>query len=265
MKKIVALIIFVALAVSAFAQTTDDKYKKMWKEVSDAQYKDLPKTALEKVEIIMDMAVADKDDYQQNIDTGLHAVIQQNELESIGRTVERHRKQAISIYEEAIYALNKVRDIYSISCRDVSNVDAAHLSVTDFLEELGDEPSVFYSSVLQDALGEYAEAFIFASMVEGDAIPSYQSLRITPQAWVLGLADSIGEVRRMILAYLMDGRLEDARNLFERMEELVDEILGIDVPDAIVPVRRKQDVARSIIEKTRSDIANAVMLAQMKK
>lgn len=133
------------------------------------------------------------------------------------------------------------------------------------LEELGDEPSVFYSSVLQDALGEYAEAFIFASMVEGDAIPSYQSLRITPQAWVLGLADSIGEVRRMILAYLMDGRLEDARNLFERMEELGDEILGIDVPDAIVPVRRKQDVARSIIEKTRSDIANAVMLAQMKK
>ena len=65
MKKIVALIIFVALAVSAFAQTTDDKYKKMWKEVSDAQYKDLPKTALEKVEKIMDMAVADKDDYQQ--------------------------------------------------------------------------------------------------------------------------------------------------------------------------------------------------------
>jgi len=65
MKKIVTLIIFVALAVSAFAQTTDDKYKKMWKEVSDAQYKDLPKTALEKVEKIMDMAVADKDDYQQ--------------------------------------------------------------------------------------------------------------------------------------------------------------------------------------------------------
>ncbi len=65
MKKIVAIIILAIIGFSAFAQTTDDKYKKMWKEVSDAQYKDLPKTALEKVEKIMEMAVADKDDYQQ--------------------------------------------------------------------------------------------------------------------------------------------------------------------------------------------------------
>ena len=65
MKKIVAIIILVVIGFSAFAQTTDDKYNKLWKEVSEAQYKDLPKTALEKVEKIMDMAVADKDDYQQ--------------------------------------------------------------------------------------------------------------------------------------------------------------------------------------------------------
>lgn len=65
MKKIVAIIILAIIGFSAFAQTTDDKYTKLWKEVSEAQYKDLPKTALEKVEKIMDMAVADKDDYQQ--------------------------------------------------------------------------------------------------------------------------------------------------------------------------------------------------------
>ncbi len=65
MKKIVAIIILAVIGFSAFAQTTDDKYNKLWKEVSEAQYKDLPKTALEKVEKILDMAVADKDDYQQ--------------------------------------------------------------------------------------------------------------------------------------------------------------------------------------------------------
>ncbi|MBQ2575150.1 MAG: hypothetical protein II575_13105, partial [Bacteroidales bacterium] len=65
MKKIVAIIILAIIGFSAFAQTTDDKYSKLWKEVSEAQYKDLPKTALEKVEKILDMAVADKDDYQQ--------------------------------------------------------------------------------------------------------------------------------------------------------------------------------------------------------
>ncbi|MBR3797411.1 MAG: hypothetical protein IKK36_00660 [Bacteroidales bacterium] len=65
MKKIVAIIILAIIGFSAFAQTTDDKYNKLWKEVSEAQYKDLPKTALEKVEKIMDMAVAEKNDYQQ--------------------------------------------------------------------------------------------------------------------------------------------------------------------------------------------------------
>ena len=130
--------------------------------------------------------------------------------------------------------------------------------------DVGDEPSVVCSAVVQDALGEYAEAFIFAAIVKGDDIPSFDSLGISPQSWVMGLADSIGEVRRIILTYLIDGRIDDARALFERMETVGDDVLGFDVPDAIAPIRRKQDVARSIIEKTRSDITNAVMLAQYK-
>ena len=139
--------------------------------------------------------------------------------------------------------------------------------VTDkesLFRDVGDEPSVLCSAVVQDALGEYAEAFIFAAIVKGDEIPSFDSLGISPQSWVMGLTDSIGEVRRMILTYLIDGRIDDARALFERMETVGDDVLGFDVPDAIAPIRRKQDVARSIIEKTRSDITNAVMLTQYK-
>ena len=136
--------------------------------------------------------------------------------------------------------------------------------VDRMISELKDEPSILNLALVQDALGEYAEAFIFSSVVEGKGVPSFDSLGITPQAWVMGLADSVGEMRRMILAYLIDGRIDDARRLFEDMESIGDDVLGFDVPDAIVPLRRKQDVARSIIEKTRSDITNAVMLAQYK-
>ena len=137
--------------------------------------------------------------------------------------------------------------------------------VDRMISELKDEPSILNLTLVQDALGEYAEAFIFSSVVKGDGVPSFDSLGISPQAWVMGLADSIGEMRRMILAYLIDGRIDDARRLFEDMDSIGDDVLGFDVPDAIVPLRRKQDVARSVIEKTRSDITNAVMLAQYKK
>ena len=157
-----------------------------------------------------------------------------------------------------IHAIH-VRDDYAEIADDIRR-DVEGL--TDYLKG---EDSVLYLAVVQDALGEYAEAFIFASVVKNGGIPSYETLGISPQAWLMGLADSIGEMRRMVLTYLIDGDIDNARELFDRMDSVGDDVLSFDVPDAIVPVRRKQDVARSIIEKTRSDITNAVMLAQYNK
>ncbi len=164
------------------------------------------------------------------------------------RTITRKTKNMI----HAIHVGNDHRSIADELRKDVDRVRS----------ELSGEPSVFYSAVLQDALGEYAEAFIFAAAVGGEDVPSFDSLKITPQAWVMGLADSIGEMRRMVLTYLIEGDLEKARELFGRMESIGDDVLGFDVPDAIAPIRRKQDVARSIIEKTRSDITNAVIMSK---
>ena len=157
-----------------------------------------------------------------------------------------------------IHAIH-VHDDYEEIAEDIRK------SVSELIDYLKDEPSIFYLAVVQDSLGEYAEAFIFESVVQKKDVPSFDSLGISPQAWLMGLADSIGEIRRMILTYLTEGNLEDARYLFDHMDSIGDDILSFDVPDAIVPVRRKQDVARSIIEKTRSDITNAVMLAQYNK
>ena len=69
----------------------------------------------------------------------------------------------------------------------------------------------------------------------------------------------------MFYTYLADDKLSNAKTLFERMDAVGDDVLGFDVPDAIVPMRRKQDIARGVIEKTRSDVANATMLAQFNK
>ena len=136
--------------------------------------------------------------------------------------------------------------------------------VKALLSAIDGEPSILYSGVVQDTLSEYAEAMIFASVIKDEDIPSFKTLGISPQSWVMGLADNIGEIRRMILTYLADGDLPKARSLFERMDAIGDDVLGFDVPDAIVPIRRKQDIARGVIEKTRSDLTNAIVLAQYK-
>jgi translin len=55
----------------------------------------------------------------------------------------------------------------------------------------------------------------------------------------------------------MDTNIDEAKYLFSIMDELCEGLLVFDVPDSILPIRRKQDIARGIIERTRSDLLNA--------
>ena len=130
------------------------------------------------------------------------------------------------------------------------------------LSAVRDEPSVSSSAPVSDALSEYAEAFILDAVAERRDIPTFGDLGIPAQCWVMGLADVPGELRRMVLNRLSSDDLEGARYLFGCMEEIGDEVLGFDVPDAIVPLRRKQDIARGVIERTRSDVTNAIVISR---
>ncbi len=136
-------------------------------------------------------------------------------------------------------------------------------SVREMISKLKDEPSVLYSAVVEDAMMEYSEALILSAIVRKKDIPSFESLKITPQAWMLGLADVIGELRRIILTNLMKGDMTKASYYFDIMEEIGNEVMSFDVPDAIVPIRRKQDIARGILEKTRSDMTNATIMSSL--
>ena len=59
---------------------------------------------------------------------------------------------------------------------------------------------------------------------------------------------------------LMDGDLEGARDVFSELESIHEQVMLLDVPDAVAPVRRKQDIARGIMDKTRSDMTTASIM-----
>ena len=110
-----------------------------------------------------------------------------------------------------------------------------------------------------DAMMEYSEAEILYAIVNGIDIPSPEDLGIDEGSWLMGMADTIGELRRVILTRLMESDLESAKGLFMAMDELCEGLMVFDVPDAILPIRRKQDVARGLLERTRSDLLNATL------
>ena len=116
------------------------------------------------------------------------------------------------------------------------------------------------TKTVESAMMEFAETVIYDYALRGEEIPSYRVLEITPAAWVLGLADSIGELRRDMLDRLMKGNLPEATRIFSKMEELCDVLMTLDIKDSVVPVRRKQDIARGIMDRSRTDITTASMM-----
>ena len=134
--------------------------------------------------------------------------------------------------------------------------------VLALVDDLGFDMDRYAAAV--DAFGEYAEAEILLAVIEDRPVPSFVDLETVPQSWVLGMADAIGELRRAVLVRLMDDRYDDAKRLFSCMEEMYHELSMFDVPDAVLPIRRKQDIARGVVDKTRSDIFTADVSAKLR-
>jgi translin len=121
-----------------------------------------------------------------------------------------------------------------------------------------EHPELLNSGLVEDALQELSEAAILISIYRDQDLPSPEELGVPHTAYLLGLADCIGELRRFSLEALRAGDTEKASAYLEMMEEFFQVIMRFDYPDALVSIRRKQDIARSLLEKTRGEVAVAV-------
>ena len=144
--------------------------------------------------------------------------------------------------------------------RDPELIDSISSDLAGLVEAVAGYPKLVYGADVESAMMEFAETVIYDYALRGEEIPSYRVLEITPAAWVLGLADSIGELRRDMLDRLMKGDLPEATRIFSKMEELCDVLMTLDIKDSVVPVRRKQDIARGIMDRSRTDITTASMM-----
>ncbi|MBR1888509.1 MAG: RNA-binding protein [Candidatus Methanomethylophilus sp.] len=144
--------------------------------------------------------------------------------------------------------------------RDPELIDSISSDLAGLIDAVSGYPKLVYGADVESAMMEFAETVIYDYALRGEEIPSYRVLEITPAAWVLGLADSIGELRRDMLDRLMKGDLQEATRIFSKMEELCDVLMTLDIKDSVAPIRRKQDIARGIMDRSRTDITTASMM-----
>ncbi len=145
--------------------------------------------------------------------------------------------------------------------RDKMNEALKEVSKVQSIVE--DYPELYHSGFLSNGFQELAEAHILWKISDCEEPNPPEELGVTPSSYLLGLADVIGELRRLSLEALTEGDLEKAREYLDKMEIIKDHLMGFDYPKAIVPLRHKQDVARDLVEKTRGDLATFIRSDQL--
>lgn len=139
-------------------------------------------------------------------------------------------------------------------------IDASGEALRVGMEAAVDHPEIRYAGYLQDAQKEHAEAHVTRALVSGDPLPIPEDLGVDPAPYLNGIAEAIGEGRRRILDLLRAGDVERGQAMLDTLEDLYGVLVTIDYPDAVtMNLRRSTDVARSLIEKTRGDLAIAAM------
>jgi translin len=167
----------------------------------------------------------------------------------------RNARQAIRGSANAIRAAHR---------GDLESADRLLADTRELLEVaesvLAAHPDVYYAGFLQDAEKEYAEAYTTRALVAGDPVPPPEDVGVGDAPYLNGLAETVGELRRHLLDVLRGGDLARATALFAAMEEIHGLLADLDYPEAITGnLRRSTDVARSIIERTRSDLTLTVI------
>jgi len=159
------------------------------------------------------------------------------------REAIRHCSQAIRAvhrqeFDQAKGLLQSARNL----------LDEAKQNITAFSELTG-------TGFFRDAQKELAEGSIILALVTGTQPPDPTELGIAPAAYLNGLGEAAGELRRYLLDSMRKGDLSRGGELLTAMDDIYNILVTMDFPDAITGgLRRTTDMVRGILERTRSDL-----------
>ncbi len=123
----------------------------------------------------------------------------------------------------------------------------------------GEWGELLYHGFVRDAQKEYTEANAVFALVTGRPLPDPDDLKVDYGAYLNGLGDTVGELRRYILDNMRKGEVSRCEETLTMMDDIYTILVTMDFPDAITGgLRHTTDQVRGILEKTRGDITLAV-------
>jgi len=141
----------------------------------------------------------------------------------------------------------------------------AEQAITEIRKLLGESSDFNRVGYVIVAFQEFAEAKILFNFVSRQGLVGQREIGVDWMPYMLGLLDFIGELRRIAMDQLKDGKLKEAQRTFESMESLFEDLLSLDRTSIIPTFRRKLDVAKKLVEATRGDLIADIRRASLEK
>jgi len=178
------------------------------------------------------------------------------------------REKALPVCREAIrFSSISIRAIHR---QEFDEARKLLKSAKDLLKEAEEalvvSPEVMNTGFLRDSQKEYAEGSLLLSLVTGELIPDPAALGVDSAAYLNGLGEAVGELRRYLLDSMRRGDLSRGEELLAAMDDIYSVLVTIDYPDAITGgLRRTTDMVRGVLEKTRSDLTLVIRQEALEK
>jgi len=136
----------------------------------------------------------------------------------------------------------------------------------DMRRNLDGFPDLYHAGYTQDALKEYVEASIVTAILAGEPLPAPEDVGIDNAAYLCGLGEAAGELRRRVLDILRHGQTAEAERLMTVMDDIYGLLVTMDFPDALTGnLRRITDMVRGVVERTRGDLTTTSQQDDLKR
>ena len=171
------------------------------------------------------------------------------------------REQSLKLSREIIKSCSKsIRNVHR------NNLDEANKNYQDLRSSLKDIPELRFAGYVNDSERELIEAFLVFEFEKTNALLEFEGMNVSASNYIQGLGDAIGEWRRKVLDSLRKLEIEEGEKYLAIMEASMEIFNELDYPDALTGgLRRYADTARAIIERTRSDLTNAIVSESLRK
>ena len=172
---------------------------------------------------------------------------------------DRVREEALRSSRDIIIGCRKaIQCIHQDLMKDANNhIKQASAKLAELYDLTRDHPDLFHAGFVENAAQEFVEAHCLYNIMQGKELPDPDKIQTTYSSYLMGLCDVVGELRRTALDSILDGKAENAKERLNMMENIYDVIMRFDYPSGLIPIKKKQDMVRGLIEKTRGELAVA--------